>query len=272
MTDDALPNTTIVYEEQRRQVIEEMGFSVSEPLAPGQDNRVHAVVMLKFLRANVTSQVLAGQCDVDPKAIASISTQLEELQNPRVGGDSPEGHEREDRIVTEELDELIARARDARQIEQTSFFALITKALDRNKPHAIVLTLLDLLAHARVTDASLDRARQYFTNAGWPAGGRDEVTGRNGGPAATSRPALPAHVTYIDADCDLDPNDTAALLKACEKLEAEDQHEAELLPPEPKPAPSTFEPWRPYVSENGISTNIGSLGALKRNWGPSRGW
>lgn len=138
MTDDALPNTTIVYEEQRRQVIEEMGFSVSEPLAPWQDNRVHAVVMLKFLRANVTSQVLAGQCDVDPKAIASISTQLEELQNPRVGGDSPEGHEREDRIVTEELDELIARARDARQIEQTSFFALITKALDRNKPHAIV--------------------------------------------------------------------------------------------------------------------------------------
>ena len=217
-----------------------------DPENPRDDAQATMISLLLCEQDRQVAAAIAGERN-DPKDVVSINEQLQAAYHPKTG-DNLEAHRHGDDAITAELNEVINGRLMQREYDTD-------QAMLREEKAAIA-------------------AARAFTDAGWPAGGRDGSVDRAlGGPATFPRPALPAHVTYIDADCcDLDPNNTAALLKACEKLEAEDQHEAELLPPEPKPAPSTYEPWRPYVSENGISTNIGSLGPLKRSWGPSRDW
>jgi hypothetical protein len=266
---DAIEDTE-VFELHRLAAIKAMGFA--EPLEPWQDNRARAVALLRVMFANLTQEVMTGR-PVDPKAVASIVTQLEELQNPKLGGDSESRSER-DTGARAELAALFAGRAAAIERRDTMILTRLVEALDNLKPGSAVLALCDLVeAQPRLKGhPALVRTRQMTHDLTAPAL-RPPVDSSDAVP-----PTNNAKVSYVDAavadrDDGYNPAEIDALIKDANKSVAESKRRfPESLPPD-KPAPRPVEDWRPFVSENGISTTgAGLLGPLRQGsaWSPRR--
>jgi hypothetical protein len=132
-----------LFEKLKAEVIEQAGFV--RPLRAWQETRVHSTALLLLELDRLTAQSLRGEA-IDPKSVASIGEQLERLQNPSRGGDSPEAHDRADAEATAELDRLITGILEQREFDGS-------EAMQREELAAIAAAMPENVT-AKLADAS----------------------------------------------------------------------------------------------------------------------